>query len=175
VNKIAVVGIGGSGKTVFATRLAKQTELPVFHMDSLFWKGNWEAVPEQEYLAQQHTLLNERDRWIIEGYVDEALAERLQAADTIIYLDYSSERCAWRLLRRWFKYRKTNRPELPKETLERWDWEYLWTVITRKERPGLERALLLTDGTKIIRLHSPREAENALRRLAIPSQSCATP
>jgi adenylate kinase family enzyme len=174
MEKIAVIGIGGSGKTLFARRLAQQTGLPVFHMDTLLWKGNWEEVSEQEYLTRQRQLLDEHDSWIIEGYVDEALAARLQAADTIIYFDYSGLRCAWRVLRRWFMYRGKSRLELPEGSLERLDLGYFWRVLTRKERPGLERALLLTDNNKIMILHSPHQAENLLRRIAIRCQSCGT-
>ena len=157
--KIAVVGIGGSGKSYFARKLAEETGLPLFHMDALFWKGNWEAVPEVEYIEAQRKLLAENNRWIIEGYVDEALADRLKEADLIIYLDYPGPLCFWRAIRRWLRHRKESRPELPKEALERFDWKFLRVVLTRGERPGIEKALAGVEKSKIIRLKTPRDED----------------
>lgn len=160
--KIAVIGISGSGKSVFSRKLAGQTGLPVFHMDSLFWKGNWEVVPEADYIEKQSKLLVENDQWIIEGYVDEALADRLKVADLIIYLDYSGWLCLWRIIKRWFKHRQESRPELPKESLERLNIKFLWTVLTRAERPGIEKALTHVRASKIIRLLSPRNVKHRM-------------
>jgi adenylate kinase family enzyme len=157
--KIAVVGIGGSGKSVFARKLAEQTGLPLFHMDALFWKGNWQAVPEAEYIEAQRKLLAENDHWIIEGYVDEVLADRLRDADLIIYLDYSGFRCFWRIIRRWLKHRRESRPELPKKALEKLNWKFFRVVLTRGERPGIEKALSSVERSKIIRLKSPHDTD----------------
>ncbi len=156
--KIAVIGISGSGKSVFARELTRQTGLPVFHMDTLFWKGNWEAVPETEYIEKQRELLVKNKEWIIEGYVDEALADRLKAADLIIYLDYPGLLCAWRVLRRWVEHRKESRPELPKEALEEFHMKFLWVVLARNERLGIEKALKHTDPSKVVRVTSPSAA-----------------
>jgi hypothetical protein len=67
-----------------------------------------------------------RDRWIIEGDLGpcDAVEVRLRAADTIIFLDFSLVRCAWRAFRRsreradfwrWLlAYRYQSRPILRK-------------------------------------------------------------
>lgn len=140
MNKIAVVGISASGKSVFARKLADKTDLPIFHMDKLFWKGNWEAVPEPEYL-KEHDLLIQKDKWIIEGYVDKNMADRLKLADLVIYLDYSGLRCAWQLIMRWLSYRNESRPELPKEAKEKLTFKFFWLVLTRGERKDIEEAI----------------------------------
>lgn len=155
-SKIALIGISGSGKSTYSREVAKRTRLPLFHMDQLFWKGNWEAVPESKYIEAQKQLL-QNEKWIIEGYVDEALAERLQQADLIIYLDYPALTCFFRVLRRWFMHRKTSRLELPEEALERFSLRLLWVVLTKGERPGTERALKLAESLKVVRVRSPRE------------------
>ena len=64
--KVAVIGISGSGKSMYARRLAQQTGLPLLHMDMPFWKGNWQAVSEEEYLCERGKLIH-KDQWIIEG------------------------------------------------------------------------------------------------------------
>ncbi len=156
--KIAVIGISGSGKSFFARKLAEKTQLPIFHMDTLFWKGKWNAVPEVEYVEKQNEILAQNEKWIIEGYVDRALADRLKAADLIIYLDYSGFLYMWRVLRRWLKHRRQSRSELPKEAVERLSGKFLWTVLTRAEKPGIEEALAKADSSKVIRFSSSRLA-----------------
>ncbi len=73
-------------------------------MDALFWAGNWQAVPESQYLKAPAALVRQQN-WIIEGYIDETMAERLSFAELVIYLDYSGPRCAWRVFRRWLAHR----------------------------------------------------------------------
>jgi adenylate kinase family enzyme len=155
--RIAVIGISGAGKSVFARELAARTQLPLFHMDQLFWRGNWEAVPESEYI-EQHRQLIAKDAWIIEGYVDEAMADRLSLADLVIYLDYPGTLCAWRVVHRWIMHRGTSRPELPEAARERLDPSFVWMVFRRGERPGIDAALVRGGTAQVIRLHSPREA-----------------
>jgi hypothetical protein len=65
-----------------------------------------------------------QDRWIIDGDLGpyDAVEVRLRAADTVILLDFSFVRCAWRALRRsreradfwlWLlRYRRQSRPIL---------------------------------------------------------------
>ncbi|MES2087578.1 MAG: hypothetical protein V4467_01145 [Patescibacteria group bacterium] len=154
--KIAVVGISGSGKSVFSRQLSSETGLPVFHMDALFWRGNWESVPEPEYL-QEHESLVQKNEWIIEGWIDAKMSNRLKKADVVLYLDYSGIRCAARLIKRWFQFRNKNRPELPKEAIEGLSLKFLWRVITRAERKGIEEAIEISKPLELKRFHSPKE------------------
>ncbi|HAO65053.1 TPA: hypothetical protein DCQ44_03685 [Candidatus Taylorbacteria bacterium] len=158
MNKIAIIGISGSGKTTLSRRLAEKTHLPLFHMDRLFWRGNWQAVPEAEYWLQHQELLT-NDKWIIEGYVDEKMSDRLQKADQIIYLDYPGIFCAWRLILRWLKHRKVSRPEMTKEALDEFLPKFWWMVLWRGERNDIELALKHIDRQKVMRTRSPRELE----------------
>jgi adenylate kinase family enzyme len=73
--RIAIVGISGPGKSTFSRKLATKTGLTLYHMDLLFWKENWKAVPEEEYL-KAHTELVKKDTWIIEGYIDKSMSVR---------------------------------------------------------------------------------------------------
>lgn len=98
------------------------------------------------------------DSWIIEGYIDDAMADRLFSADLVIYLDYPGYLCASRVLRRWAMHRGTSRPELPEAARERLDPSFVWMVFRRGERPGIESALVGAAATHVIRLHSPLEA-----------------
>ena len=159
LKRIAVIGISGSGKSTYSRRLSALTGIPLYYMDQLFWKGNWELIPEEEYL-KKHAELIQKDSWIIEGYVDEAMSERLKRADLIIYLDYSGWRAAWRIVKRWFMHRKVSRPELHEEALERFKLRTIWRVLRRHERIPTEAALKHIDPSKVRRFHSPKELES---------------
>lgn len=153
--KIAIIGISASGKSTFSRELQKLTGLPIFHMDKLFWRGRWEEVPEQEYLAEEQKLL-QKDQWIIEGYVDEKMSDRLKQADLVIYLDYSGLRAGLHYIRRLLKHRRVARPELHEEALDRFKLRYFWTILAKKERSGIEVALKDIGQSKVVRVTSPR-------------------
>ena len=165
LNRIAIIGISASGKSIAAREIASKTGLPLIYMDQLFWKGDWEEVPEAEYL-QKHQEIIQHDQWIIEGYIEENMAERLKRADLILYLDYPGWRCAWRLVRRWLTHRKQARPELHKDALEGWDNETFWKVLQRKERIRIEAALLVAGNPKTMRFKSPGELKKFLKEYA---------
>lgn len=155
VKKIAVIGISASGKSTFSRELQKLTGLPLFHMDKLLWRRKWIEVPEKEYLAEQQNLLR-KDEWIIEGYVNEKMSDRLRQAYLIIYLDYSGLHCGFNYLKRVFKHRHVARPEMHEEALDHFDPDYFWTILAKKERPGIEAALKDVDQSKAVRVTSPR-------------------
>ena len=163
MNKIAVVGISASGKSIFARKLADKTGLPIFHMDKLFWKGNWEAVPEPEYL-KEHDLLIQKDKWIIEGYIDKNMSDRLKFADMVIYLDYSGVRCAWQLIKRWVSHKKESRPELPKEAKEKPNFKFFWLVLTRGERKDVEEAIKIAKPQNLKIFHSSNQLNKFLKQ-----------
>lgn len=146
--RIAVIGISGSGKTRLARQIGAQTGLPLFHMDALFWQGDWWPVREADYLAAHADLID--SEWIIEGYVDPAMALRLHHADRIYFLDPPGWLCALRVVSRWLVHRRKARPELPIEARERLSWRFLRLVMTRAERPNILAALQGVDPTKIV-------------------------
>jgi nicotinamide riboside kinase len=123
MKRVVIIGRGASGKSTLARRLGKITGLPVTELDKIFWQPGLIATPRQQWIEMQEQLVT-RDRWIIEGDLGpyDAVEVRLRAADTIIFLDFSLVRCAWRAIRRsreradfwrWLlAYRYHSRPNL---------------------------------------------------------------
>jgi adenylate kinase family enzyme len=102
VRRVVVLGRGGAGKSTFARRLGGMTGLPVDELDTLFWQPGLAPSDPGPWAARQQELL-QRDTWILDGDLgpyDTALDARLQAADTIIVLDFTFWRCAWQSIRR---------------------------------------------------------------------------
>jgi adenylate kinase family enzyme len=81
--------------------LGEITGLPVIEMDKIFWEPGLIATPCEQWVVMQEKLVA-GGRWIMDGELgpDDAIEFRLRAADTIIFLDFSLVRCAWRAIRR---------------------------------------------------------------------------
>ena len=41
MKKILIIGNAGAGKTTFAHQLASKLQLPLIHLDKLYWCGDW--------------------------------------------------------------------------------------------------------------------------------------
>lgn len=120
---MVVLGPGASGKSTFAIRLGEITGLPVIELDKIFWRPGLVATPPEEWARLQQILV-QKSEWIMDGDLGpyDVVEVRLGAADTIIFLDLSLARCAWRALRRsherfdfwlWLvRYRHRSRPLL---------------------------------------------------------------
>jgi adenylate kinase family enzyme len=164
--RIAVIGISASGKSTLAVEFGKKTGLPVWHLDRLFWDTNWKKKPREQWREQEAVILLQ-DRWIVEGYIDGDHAERLQRAQLVIYLDLPGFVCVSHGLLRWWKYRKTPRPELPTGCTEKLDYSHLWTIAACKERRAIQAALERVSPREIIVLKSERAIRRWLESLEL--------
>lgn len=104
MNKVVLIGSGGSGKSTLARQLGEKLKIEVFHLDALFWQPNWVGVPKNEQLQVQAALVK-KETWIIDGNYGATMDIRLNAADTIIFLDISRWICMFRVFKRIVKYR----------------------------------------------------------------------
>src|ERR1700728_193671 len=150
MKRVVILGRGASGKSTLARRLGEITGLPLIELDKVFWQPGLVATSRDQWAAAQEKLVEE-ERWIMDGDLGpyDAVEVRLRAADTIIFLDFSLVRCAWRAVRR---------------SRERSDF-WLWLLRYRRQsRPFLMRAISnhATNAT----LHILRNPEELRRFLA---------
>ena len=94
MKRILIIGNAGSGKTTFAKALAQKTNLPLIHLDKLFWCGEWEHLSRDEFDAVLQDEL-EKTEWIIDGNFDRTISHRLQYCDTVFYFDLPTISCLW--------------------------------------------------------------------------------
>jgi len=101
MKRVIIIGRGASGKSTLARCLGEITGLPVIELDKIFWRQNLVPTPRDEWVVVQERLVAE-DGWIMDGDLGpyDVVEVRLRAADTIIFLDFSLVRCAWRAIRR---------------------------------------------------------------------------
>ena len=99
---VAILGPAGAGKSWLARELAVALELPVDHLDRLYWTPGWVPTPEQEWEALQRREV-ERESWIADGLQEGRIGlphHWLDAADTIVFIDASLLSSVWRVVRR---------------------------------------------------------------------------
>lgn len=137
--KIMIFGRPGSGKSTFALKLHKTTNIPIHHLDKHFFEANWIAREHQEFLEIQRAMVNE-DSWIIDGNSTKSLEMRYAKADLVIYFNYSKLLCMYRIYKRLF----VKNPEIDdradncKEAV-RWKLiKYLWGFEHRVKNTILE-------------------------------------
>lgn len=160
MQRILLIGGNGSGKTTLARALGQRLSLPVTHLDSLYWRENWQPVSDAEFDALLAPLLDQ-PRWIIDGNIRRTLARRLKACDTVIYLDYPAWLCTWRAFKRLLGTLGRSREEINGciENLNRRELRFLVSVAQFNRRNRGKYYALLSDAPHARQLifHSPRQ------------------
>ena len=134
--RILVVGSGGAGKSTLARDLGTRLNLPVVHLDRVFWKPGWVEPTDAEFDARLNEALL-APRWIMDGNFSRTLPRRLEFADAAIFLDYPRWVCLWRVLTRVWQSRGTVRPDMADGCPEHFDPVFLrWVWDFRKRSRG---------------------------------------
>ena len=89
VKKIAVVGGAGTGKTTLTNNLGRKLNVPIYHIDGIHHLENWKTRDTKEIDRIILKRANE-EKWVIDGTYKSTLQERINKADLVIFLDYST-------------------------------------------------------------------------------------
>ena len=111
-NKVSIIGGSGSGKTTLANNLAKDLNLPVYHLDGIHHLENWKIRDKKE---RDKIILDKvsQEKWIIDSTYRSTLKTRLENSDFIIYLDYSTIAQLKGVFTRFIKNHGKEKPEIP--------------------------------------------------------------
>jgi adenylate kinase family enzyme len=109
MNKVAVFGNAGGGKSTLSRQLADITGLPLYVLDVMQFREekyrpeekHGGKISNEEYLTLHKDILR-RDQWIIDGYGSlPSTWERLSVADTLVYIDLPIHAHYWGVAKRW--------------------------------------------------------------------------
>jgi adenylate kinase family enzyme len=158
MDRIAIIGCGGSGKTHLANQLASLLNLPLTHLDAVYYDADWNTLRQDEFADLQRTLVAQ-PRWLLEGNYAGTLPIRLAAADTVIFLDLPAVTCLAGILQRRGRYRGGQHANDGVYDRITWNFvRYIWGY--RKTMRPKVRQLLADYGpnVRLITLTSRRQA-----------------
>lgn len=162
-NRISIIGGSGSGKSTLATILSKELNIPAIHLDAINYNANWVEIDKNERDSLIESKAKE-EKWIIDGNYNKTLKERLDRADLIIWLDYSSFAHLKGVLKRIIKNYNKEKAELP-GCKERFNFTFIKYVISynKKKRPEVKKLLSEYSSSKILIFKSQKNLNNWLK------------
>jgi adenylate kinase family enzyme len=180
MDRIAIVGSPGGGKSTLARELADEVALAHVELDGLFHQAGWKETPVPEFRARVAAALSV-DRWVVDGNY-RTVSDMTQGwADTIVWLDLSRPLVTSRVMRRtverivrrqrpWNGNRESVRRALsrdPEKSIIVWTWQQ-----HAQYRQMYERQLdgPLWADTTVVRLRTRREVRDWLAE-AVASSS----
>jgi hypothetical protein len=187
MEKIVIIGSAGAGKTTLARKLGSKLHTNVVHLDRLFWERDWRGATKDNWKGKTndtridilHKLVQEK-QWIIEGTYISSSEPRLNAADTIIFLDIAPFVCLLRIIRRHnlltcflrkitgqHKLYGCSRRDLPEGCIDKLTLFRIFKVLLfpLQERRTLKEKLSKFPSEKVIRLHTIKEVEDFVAQL----------
>ncbi|MDD7305729.1 MAG: DNA topology modulation protein [Peptoniphilaceae bacterium] len=90
MEKISIIGAGGSGKSTLARELGEKLGIEVFYLNKIWWKDKDHHISEEEFIEIQKDIIRNHDKFIFDGNYMSTLDLRIQASDTIIFLDFKT-------------------------------------------------------------------------------------
>ena len=163
MNRIMIIGCPGSGKSTFARALASKMGLPLYYLDMMYWNPDRTTKPKEEFRAALRETIA-LPEWIIDGNYGSTLEIRMEACDTVIFLDYPVEVCIAGVEER----RGKPRPDMPWVETEP-DLEFIEFIkkYNEESRPKVIELLEKYKEKNIIIFKSRAEADEFLRRVTL--------
>ena len=167
MERVMIIGCGGAGKSTLARKLGEKTGLPVVHLDQIWWApGHWQHIEKPEF-DEKLALELAKPQWILDGNFNRTIEARLEACDTVIYLDYPRLVCIKNWLGRVIKNWGHARPDMTEGCTEWIDPEFvkwIWNF-NRNNRARYYDLLNNARDKQVFILKSRRQAQKFLESI----------
>jgi adenylate kinase family enzyme len=184
MQRIAVIGTTGSGKTTLARDLAATLGLVHIELDSLFHQADWQPLEREEFRRRLLARMAAADAgWVVCGNYTASAGDLVRSrVDTIVWLDLPRALVMWRVTARTLR-RVAVREVLwngnrePWSNLYAWDPEkniirWAWVTYPKNKHEYAELFAKPPPGVSMVRLRSPAAVRGCLtiarRTLARP-------
>ena len=133
MQRIMIMGSGGSGKSALAKQLGEISGLPVVHLDKIVLLPNWKLKSKEQTVP---LIIEEQDkeRWIIDGTSPATMAHRMERADVIILIDFKLCLCYYRGIKRSIKNYGKVRDEVGEGCRDKITWFFLKCIWNFRKR-----------------------------------------
>ena len=169
MQRILIIGNAGAGKSTFAGKLSEKLELPLVHLDKLYWQDNWEHLRREDFDQALEAELA-KPQWILDGNFNRTLPFRLQHCDTVFYFDLPAAVCLLgavkRTLQNYGKTRKDMGGNCP-EYFDKQKPALYRNILTfnKEHRADYYKLMAQTPDVNWVVFRSRKEAENYLKEL----------
>jgi adenylate kinase family enzyme len=166
VDRIAIIGCGGSGKSHLARTLGSTLGITPAHLDGLYYDQDWKPLDEERFSEIQRGLVT-APRWIIDGNYASTLPIRLKSADTVIFLDLPGRVCLCGVLQRRLRHRGGQHQAIG--VYDRITWSFIRYILGyRQQMAPRVRTLIASHaaGADVVLLRSRRAARRYLAGVA---------
>lgn len=106
MKKVAVFGKPANGKSALSKQLASATGIELYALDSILYQPDGQEIDRERYEEIHHDIVSS-ESWIIEGLGPlnsiASFNQRLETADTLIYIDLPYPVTYWLVAKRCIK------------------------------------------------------------------------
>ena len=161
--RVAVIGCPGGGKSTFSRALRDRVDLPLYHLDAIYWRDDRTHLSREEFYPLMQEIIA-REEWIIDGNYQSTLEWRIAACDLLIFLDYPAEVCLEGVRAR----RGQKRSDMP-WVEEGDDQEFLEFIraFETESRPRILELIGKYPDKAVVTFRTREEAEGYLRELEL--------
>ena len=164
MNKVVILGASGTGKTTTCRILGEKLNLKILHLDSVYWKKDWNNINKRDFDIYMKRFLLENKYWAIDGNYsnNKHFTYRLEACDTIIYLDFGIQVSLHGIHERAHRYKHIHRADMAEGCIEGIDQEFLqYVAFYRKKNMLLKAIVKKYENKKRVLIFKSREELNA--------------
>lgn len=167
--KIAVVGYSASGKSTFSKRLSKHYNIPVLHIDTIYFSK--EMVVNDKKISEQKIYdFMKQDQWIIDGTYRYLANERYDEAEQLFIFDFNRFKCLYGVLKRYVTYRHQQRDTMAEGNPEKIDFGFIKWILwdgRKKDSKQLMKTFRTKYKDKAIRFKNRRQVNQYLKSMNI--------
>ena len=172
MERIAIVGCGGSGKSHLARVLGTRLGITPVHLDAAYYDRDWKPLEQEAFASLQRDLVA-APRWIIDGNYASTLPIRLETADTVIFLDLPGWACLWGIAQRRLRHRGGQHQAIG--VYDRITWGFIRYILGYRKQMAPRVRALIAEHAGHAQVTVLRSRANARRYLADPQPTAHPP